>query len=272
MIRALIGVVALSLLVATAIVAPSALAQGQSATIQATGTGTASTPASTAHLQFLVGTGAMYGMDSVSMEAAIPDVEAGTPVVAMPAVMPMNSASLSEQQLTPILDALGNAGIGTEAIQVTIPVYGGIYGPGGPETAEIRVTIDQPQRDELVGLIQSISTAAAENGLTVLYAGARYDTADCAALMQQARTAAIADATVRANGLAQGLGVTLGALQQASEMPYFGSAGSDGCAAAGTEVDFGSYGPSSEPAFDPDTTEATVTVQVTLTYAFDGEA
>jgi len=105
----------------------------------------------------------------------------------------------------------------------------------------------------------------------VLHVGARYEAVDCVALTQRAREAAIADAKVRAEGLAQGLGLTLGGLTQASEPPYFGPAGMDSCAAPGAET-FGPYGPGTDPAFDPEATEATVTVQVTLTYAFGAAA
>jgi uncharacterized protein YggE len=102
----------------------------------------------------------------------------------------------------------------------------------------------------------------------VFYVGARYDTADCAALVQAARLAAIADAKQRAEGLAQGLGITLGDLTLASEFPFFGSSGTGSCDPTGTSQVFGTYGPGSEPAFDPNATEVVVTVQVTLTYAF----
>lgn len=257
MIRAFIVAVVLSVLFAS-----SAAAQGPSTGIQATGTGSASAPAQTAHLQILLGSSASFGMGPMEMAP-------GTPSIELPPAGPMGPVSLSEEQLGAVIDVIEGAGIGEEAIEVTIPVYNGFFGPGGPETAEIRATVDQPQGADLVNLVAAIHAAAPESGLTVLYVGARYETADCAALMQQAREAAIADANLRAEGLAQGLGVTLGELVQASELPYFGPTGTDSCAPAGTAGGFGPYGPGTDSAFDPNATEATVTVQVTLTYELE---
>lgn len=240
--------------------ATSTVAQGQTAGIQATGIGTASAPAQTAHLQILLGSSAAFGMGAIETIEMPP----GTP-----AIGPM---SLSEEKLGPVIDVLAGAGIGEDAIEVTIPSSSPFFGPGGPENAEIRVTVDQPQGDDLARLVAAIRAAAPNSGLTVLHVGARYDAADCASLTQQAREAAIADASQRAEGLAQGLGVTLGELVQASESPYFGPTGTESCAPAGTEGSFGPYGPGTDPAFDPNATEARVTIQATLTYAFEPAA
>jgi uncharacterized protein YggE len=255
MTRAFIVAIVLSVLFAT-----SAVAQGPSNGIQATGIGTASAPAQTAHLQILLGSSAFFGMGPVEMAP-------GTPSIDLPPVGPMGQVSLSDEQLGPVIDVITGAGVGEDAIEVTLPASSSPFGPGGPETAEIRATIDQPQGEDLAVLVAAIHATAPNSGLTVLHVGARFEAADCAALMQQARDAAIADANQRAEGLALGLGVTLGEIVQASESPYFGPTGTDSCAPAGTVGDFGPYGPGTDPAFDPDATEATVTVQVTLTYA-----
>lgn len=246
-------------LVLSVLFAASAVAQGQSTGIQATGIGTASAPAQTANLQILLGSSASFGMDPIEFAP-------GTPGPGLP---PIGMGPLSREQLEPVVEAIAETGVGEDAIVVDLPASNSMFGPGGPETAEIRVTIDQPQAESLIDLVSALTAVAQRTGLTVLYIGARYEAADCAALIQQARDAAIADANLRAEGLAQGLGVTLGELTQASESPYFGPTGMDSCAPAGTAGDFGPYGPGTDPPFDPDATEATVTVQVTLTYAIE---
>lgn len=260
MFRAVVVALACSIMFAT-----SAVAQGPSEGIQATGIGVASAPAQTAHLQILLGSSGAFGMGSMEMMV----VPSGTPSVDMAQAGPMGMMGLSEEQLGPVIEVIAGAGIGADAMVVTVPSSNQFFGPGGPETAEIRATIDQPQGDDLANLVAAIHAAAPNSGLAVLHVGVRYDAADCAALTQQAREAAIADANQRAEGLAQGLGMTLGELVQASESPYFGPTGADSCAPAGTQSDFGPYGPGTDPAFDPSATEASVTVQVTLTYAIE---
>ena len=260
MIRAFIVAIVLSVLFATSVVA-----QGPSTGIQATGIGAASAPAQTAHLQILLSSSASFGMGPIEMPP-------GTPSIELPPVGPMGQVSLSEEQLGPVIDVIAGAGIGEDAIAVTIPAASSFFGPGGPETAEIRVAIDQPQGEDLAALVAAIHASAPNGGLTVFHVGARYEAADCVALTQQARDAALADANQRAEGLAQGLGVTLGELTQASESPYFGPTGMDSCAPAGTADDFGPYGPGTDPAFDPDAIEATAIVQVMLTYAIGSAA
>ena len=100
--------------------------------------------------------------------------------------------------------------------------------------------------------------------MTVLHVGALFEPADCAALLQEARDAAIADARLRVEGLATSLGGTVGELVQASETPFYGPAGTTTCE-PGSGV-FGPYGPGTLPAFNPGNVEAEVYVQVTLTY------
>ena len=236
-------------------------AQEQAAGIQATGIGTASTPVGTAHLQILLGSSAAFGYGPMEFVPGTPGAEFSSEG---PMGMPL---PLSVEQLDPVVEAIAATGIGDDAIETTFPAASSMMGIGGPEMAELRVTIDQPQPGDLVDLVAEVHAVAKRSGLTVLHVGARYEAADCASLMQEARVAAIADANLRAEGLAEGLGVTLGELMLASDAPYYGPTGLDTCTSPGTSGDFGPYGPGTDPAFDPDATEATATVQVTLTYA-----
>lgn len=246
----------------------SAVAQGSPEGIQATGIGVASAPAQTAHLQILLGSSAAFGMGSIEMI----EMPAGTPGTDSAQAGPVNMIGVSEDQLGPVIDVIAGAGIAEDAITVTVPSSNKLFGVGGPETAEIRVSIEQPSGEDLIALVAAIHAAATDGGLTVLHVGARYDAADCAALTQQAREAAIAGANQRAQGLAQGLGVTLGELALASETPYFGLTGAESCTPAGVVASFGSDGPGTDPTFDPNAIEARVTIQVTLTYAFEAAA
>lgn len=252
-------------LVLSVMLAGSTVAQEPAAGIQATGIGTASAAVQTAHLQFLLGSSATFGFAPIEFDP-------GTPGPGVSSEGPMGLGPLSVEQLDPVIEAIAGTGISNDAIVATVPATTSIFGPGGPETAEVRVTIDQPQPGDLTDLVAAVNAVVQRSGLTVLHVGARYEAADCVSLIQEARVAAIADAKLRAEGLAQGLGVTLGELTQASESPYFGPTGMDTCALAGTSAEFGPYGPGSDPAFDPNATEATVTVQVTLTYEIDAAA
>jgi hypothetical protein len=264
----------LALLVALALVALTAspvLAQpapGQEPGIVAVGFGSASAPAAAATLQFLLGPSQSFGIGGGVVAEAPPAEGEGTPGPgALPGEGTGGPPSLTEGQLAPVVAALVAAGAPESGIAVTVPATSELFGPGGPGIGEIRVTVDRPQGDALRGLVRAAYGAAPGAGLTVLHAGARYEAADCAALLQAAREAAIADARARAEGLAQALGVTLGELVQASETPSFGLPGAGSCAPAGSEAVYGPYGPGTEAPFDPDATEATASVQVVLTYA-----
>jgi len=254
---------------------------GQEPGIVAVGFGSASAPAATATLQFLLGSSQAFGMggEVVFEEAPVCDeapVGEGTPG---PEATPPDAMggmdgppTLTEDQLAPVVDALVAAGASETDITVVVPAASQIFGPGGPGAGEIRVVVDQPQSEQLRELVQAAYDTAPGAGLSVLYVGARYAAADCAVLLQEAREAAIADAQTRAEGLARGLDVTLGDLVQASETPYFGLVGGGSCAPEGTENIYGYYGPGMEAPFDPTATEATTTIQVTLTFAIEATA
>lgn len=268
--RSLVLIAALSLLVLAPVPAQAQTAPGQLPGIVATGFGSASEPAQSANLQFLIGSAQSFGMGGVMMEESVA-VMAGTPGAEMPMEpAPVMSNQLTADHLAPVVEAMETAGADPAGIEVIVPSHNSMFGPGGPEVGEIWLAVDQPDSEQLQSLVQAAYDSAAGAGLTVLFVGASYEAADCAALTQLAREAAIADAQVRAAGLAAGLGVPLGALVQASEAPFFGSPGGGTCMPEGMEMHFGPYGPGTFPAFDPAMTSAIVSMQVTLTYAFGG--
>ncbi|MGH2560796.1 MAG: SIMPL domain-containing protein [Thermomicrobiales bacterium] len=276
--------IAVALLAAAPMAAKAQPFPGQDPGIVAVGFGEAAAPASSASLQFLVGSAAFFGGGFAGPVIEVPPAEGGevavsaTPAAGQavigeppPDAVFAGPPPLTSEQLDPIVDALVAAGATEAAITVTVPVLSSIlFGPGGPDTGEIRVTVDQPEAEQLNDLVTVSTTAARDAGLAILHVGARYEAADCTALIQQARDAAVAAARERAEGLATAVGVTLGELVQASETPYFGPSGGGGCVAEGAPGEFfGPYGPGTDPPFDPTAeAEAEAYVQVSLTYAF----
>jgi Protein of unknown function (DUF541) len=256
------------LLCTIALVSSPASAQpvtGQLPGIVTVGYGVASAPVATASLQFLLGPSAFYGMTM-----PMPDAVEAMPGTPGPEMGQMPQATLTDDQLDPIVEDLVAAGAPEGAVEVTVPAASDMFGPGA-EIAEIRIDLDQPEAGLVDGLVQAVRDAAPPYGLAVLHMGARYEPADCAALTQKAREAAIADARTRAEGLAQGLGVTLGDLVQASESPFYGAPSGGSCDPMGAAAYSGPYGPGTYPTYDPNITEATVSIQVTLTFEI-GEA
>ena len=268
---------ALSLALAAAAPAAAQPVPGAEPGVAAVGFGSASAPAASAELQFLLGSAQSFGMggevfvEEGSVDEGAAGEAAGTPgAEAIPTEGMGGPPRLTEDALAPVVAALVAAGAPEAGIAVTAPVANEMFGPGGPGIGEVRVTVDQPQADQLAGLVAAAYDAAPGAGLTVLHAGARYEAADCAALLQEAREAAIADARLRAEGLAQGLGVALGDLVQASETPYYGPVGGASCGPEGMEGYYGPYGAGTEAPFDRRRTEATAAVQVVLTFAIAG--
>jgi hypothetical protein len=266
----------------TALIPGAARAQvvpGAEAGIVATGFGRAAEPAASATLQLIIGPNEFgyMGMPGeiiieeggVSGPMASPEMGAMPTMPAMPA-MPAPMPTLTAEQLDPIVQALTDAGVASDAITVTVPDSSAmVYGPGGPTSGEIRVEVTNPQQDQLSDLVAAAREAATGANLSLFYVGATYIAADCATLVQQAREAAVADAEARAEGLAQAIGASLGPLVQAIDAPYFGPEGGDACAAAGTGIIYGPYGPGTGAPYDPNApAEAVAYMQVTLTYEF----
>ena len=176
--------------------------------------------------------------------------------------------------------------VAREDIEVVVPVGGSVvFGPFGPGTGQVLATVPRPSPEALGALVTAATAAAQQAGLAVLYVGASSTAADCAALQQQAREAAVADARTRAEGLAQALGVALGDLVRVQESPFGSPLGLEGLAVpVGPQVadacapvspaGAGKYGqPGSGPPFDPAAAaEVRTVVQVELTFALAAAA
>jgi uncharacterized protein YggE len=264
---------------------------GMESGIVATGFGQASAPASSAEVQLIVSRdpSGMYGMYGV-VETVPPDSgtvtvegspvagegESGAtsdPMMTDPAmVMP---APLTEADLAPIVDAVVAAGVAEAEITVLAPsTFSSFTGPGGPQTADIRFSVADPAVEDLTALAQSAQQAALDAGLSLMHVGVTYLGDDCATLQQQARTAAVADAQARAEGLAEALGVELGELIQAADGSiFYGPYGGDPTRCVSQLFSDTGYGPGVDPPFDPThPAEVVIVANVTLTFAMGEDA
>ena len=240
--RAFVALLALMLGLATA---PSATAlqnlAGQSDGIVANGIGVASGPASAAEVQVMIGPDPYSGM--------------------------MPSGSITEEEIEPIVAVVVAAGIAEADIEVTIPATNSMMMGPYPGGAMLRFEVAEPTQEGLSEMAQGLHAAALDARLSIQHLGVRYLTDDCEALLQEASDEAVADARVRAERMARSLGVELGELVQAAEMPYFDTS-LGGCGQTMPGTSYGPYGPGTEQPFDPTLpAEATVAIQVTLTFA-----
>jgi uncharacterized protein YggE len=223
-----------------------------------TGWGRASAPADSAALQFLVVFGEGF-VDGVSA----PDPEA-TPGAA------------EREAMNPIVSALIGAGVPAERIVVTSsPALGSLnFGPGGPTGVRVDVALDRPNLERLNALIGVAGQAARGEGLTLQEVGVAYAVADCAAVADRAWQLAVEDGRARAARQAVQLGVDLGEVLLASEIPDAAArtvrTDGGGCATVDTGRDnaFGSTAVGiTVPPFDP-TAPAEVEVVARVTVAF----
>jgi hypothetical protein len=246
---------------------------GQAPGVVAAGYGRASAPAANADVQLIVSPGYYggYGM----IEPGLVEGEAvASPTAGTDSGMMMDPyggmmgapAPLTEADLAPITDAIVAGGVAGDQIELLIPAFTSMYtGPGGTESAQIRFSIANPDVTALTGLMQALRAAASGAGLSIDHFGVRYSGADCAALEQEARTAAVADARANAENLAVALGGELGALVQAADSTFFGY-DTGGCTPEMPD-EYGPYGNGMGPAFDPsEPAEVVVYTQVSLTY------
>ena len=244
-----------------ALAAPVAAQDGGDAApppgITVTGYGEATAPAEQVSLQLLVGDpGGAYS----GPQAPDPDATPGAE---------------ERARVAPVVDALVAAGVAEEDISVVVsPVFSGVYGPGGPGSARIDVSVEGADLERVNELIDAASVGAAQERLSVSQVGARYEVDDCDALERAAREAAIADARERANLQAELLGVELGdvvassdgARDAATTAGYFGLATVLGSCEPAVPSGF-SGNPITLAPFDP-TTPAEVAVYTSLALTF----
>jgi len=174
-----------------------------------------------------------------------------------------------------MLEVIEAAGVERDAIAInTGPSVAGFFGPGGPGTALVEFVVEQPETDAVNSLVTDAIDAGTEAGLFLQHAGVEYDVADCSALIQEARAAAVADARERAEGLAEAAGVTLGDLIQVSDYGFFGppvDPDDEGCPPSPQGVFYGAESLVDTSPFDPTAeAEAEAYASVNLTFAISG--
>lgn len=279
---------ALVALLAGGAVAPVA-AQTVSAgtrTIQVTGTGAATAPAETARIQISLVRYAEYvdpmasvaPVENVAVEVNVEAGE-GTPEVVMsePAVTmaPMPALDITEDDLTPVLEAMVAAGAPDDAITAnTGPGIGGYFGPGAPGYALIEVVVPDPTVESVRDIIMAATDVVAGSPISVEQVGVEYNVADCTPLIEAAQAAAFADARSRAESLASHFGAIVGAPVQVSDfgltqMPLIGGSG---CPPT-PDMGYGFYGPMTAfntPTFSElNPAEARALVQLSVSYEYE---
>ena len=240
---------------------PSAIGEGMQG-IVVTGTATASTPATSAVIQYIL----RYDPNlPIPEDQASPASNGG-----MGGGYSSSVPAPDETDLAAVAEALVNAGV-PEASVKTFPGTDVASGPFGPGTAVVAASIeDAALLGDLTAIIEAGAVGAREAGLSIDQVGAIYNTSTCGETSDEALAAAIANAKNQAAVLAKALQVELGdlvgATMQPAYSPYSGYiAGSTGCDGIPGLDDadttyFPMYTATAEPQF-------TITASVTLSFA-----
>ena len=239
------------------------------------GYGRATAPADTARVAFTVSkSGVIYPvpmgetkplpsepgvMEGGAAEGSAPAPDI-TPVPPDMYPTPVPPEPVTEADLQPLVDAIKAQGVSDSDIEVTIYPYS-YYGPYGSPTALVTVTLHDVSK--VGGLIDAASQAVAASGTLYLQnTGVTYSVGNCDTLLKEARKAAVEDARNNGAGLAEALGVGLGAIQGATEYSY-DPYGYSGCQSQSGLV-YDSYMPSYDPSVPA---EVQIISNVTISFA-----
>jgi uncharacterized protein YggE len=231
-------------------------ASGQ-ATIVVSGFGTASAPASGAIVQLIA---RQLGVADITSPGAA-DSEA--PVLTGSPTPP------TKDQVKSVTDALVKAGVAKDGVMTTITPTGPFYGAFGPGTAVIAFQLTGDQVKKTTKFIQTALKQGEEAGVAFDAINAVYTVTDCAAVANQALTAAIADGRAQAEAMAPALHAQLGdlvqAVSQSSFGKYYGGGGPNYCSQPVTlESALHSYFSSFDAGAN---VEVEISATVSLTYA-----
>lgn len=283
---------------------PAQFAPTDQPSIVVTGSGEASAPAETAHLQLIVSRGygpMMEGSVAVSSGSVV--VEHGTPVAGEgpPQVEPAEAPPpaepgtieqgtvemaslprLTADDLAPIVDALVAVQVERDAIEVFVASTGAEFGPDGGGVGRIDATIEGPNREAVEAILDAVDRATTDAGLALHNVGIEYLIAECSPLLREARGDAIANARDQAAEMADLLGVALGEMLQAYDYGAAFGPGpvldDRGCSSDSDNYGSGSigFGPGLEvtiPAYDPAIPiEANVYAAITMTFVIGDTA
>ncbi|MGH2618035.1 MAG: SIMPL domain-containing protein [Thermomicrobiales bacterium] len=266
------------------------------------GSGEASAPAETATVQLLIGQGGRqfgFSQDGSGGSSFESGGEVVSTVELVPVATPEASADgvavesaesegrrgrrgrpepqpITAERLAPVIAAVAtSAGIEPSAVTVNLsPLATEPFG-GRQRSARLDFDVAQPTPAGLTDLIAAASDAAAGNGMVIEVAGVLHNPADCAAIEDEAATAAIEDANAQADRLAGLLGITLGDVIGVNSDPFFVGflgpgqelAGCTGQQSAFYDSSYGGLG-TTVPVFDP-SAPAEVEVYAVLVVSYE---
>ncbi|MCL1465599.1 SIMPL domain-containing protein [Argonema galeatum] len=179
--------------------------------IMVLGQGQVSIPAETARIEFT------FNSNDPSEPPPLPSLpsltqqsEENTPSEVQPTVEP-----LTKERLKPIVDALIAIGVPANAIEVSSSSSSSssfpFPFPASEGGTKVLVKADNPTRDRIQQIVNTVNEAASKNGkLVVGSVNVRYAMKDCQTLVRAAYQAAVKDARNRAEAIAQAIGVRLG--------------------------------------------------------------
>ena len=192
------------------------------------GLGTATAPAETAAIEFvLVNYDPYYDpyactYDDWSNTSTDSTTEPALPEECSP---PPDPVPLTRASLKDIVDALTTAGIASDEISVRLPgdesdSYAAYY---YVESASVLLTLEQPSRQQVQELVTAVEEAV--SGSETVYLQDRYvqytlSEAGCNALETEAYRSAVVDARDRATVLAEALGVAVGNIPSVADSAY----------------------------------------------------
>lgn len=197
----------------------------------------------------------------------------GSPPVPQPGATP---GARERESVAGVVAALVSGGIAEGDIAVFVGPFttsvGSFYGPA---RAVLQFPLDAPTTDRITELVNAAAVAAADESLLVGQVNALFDTADCDALVSQAREAAIADAEAQALVQADLLGLTLGDVTSSTDLPaepdqtgdYYGAYAASSTCEGGEVSNDGFF---SIPLYDPSREpEVTAHARIALTFTVE---
>ncbi|MCL1470810.1 SIMPL domain-containing protein [Argonema antarcticum] len=180
--------------------------------IMVLGQGQVSIPAETASVQFTFNSNNPFEPPSLpSLPSLTQQSEENTPSEVQPTV-----EMLTKERLKPIVDALIAIGVPANAIEVSSSSSSSASSfpfpfPATKGGVKVLVKADNPTRDRIQQIVNTVNEAASKNGkLVVGSVSVRYAMKDCQTLVRAAYQAAVKDARNRAEAIAQAIGVRLG--------------------------------------------------------------
>jgi uncharacterized protein YggE len=134
-----------------------------------------------------------------------------------PEPLPENSITTADAQA--LVNAIVAAGIPATAVSYEI-VSPDAYSYSTDDYAVITVNLSDPTQDGVADVVDAVNATADASDYYVETTSVSYRVSDCRPLIQQAYTAAIADAAARAETMATALGVEIDSVPSVAESPF----------------------------------------------------